>query len=59
MNVGEDVVEIGDLESGAMYWICTEEVVVAEVLISSGYKFMVLAVYCSANFEIGCTLWRC
>ena len=29
MNVGEDVVEIGDLESGAMYWICTEEVVVA------------------------------
>ena len=47
MNVGEDVVEIRDLESGAMYWICTEEVVVAEVLISSGYKLVVLTILLS------------
>ena len=46
MDVGEDVVEIGDLECRAMDGVSTEEVVVAEVLISSGNKFMVLAVYC-------------
>ena len=56
MNVGEDVVEIRDLEGRAMYWVCTEEIVVAEVLISSGYKFVVLAVYGGANFDIFCVL---
>ena len=35
-----------------MYGVCTEEIVVAEVLISSGYELVVLAVYCGANFNI-------
>ena len=52
MNVGEDVVEIWDFDDGAMYGVCTEEIVVAEVLISSGYELVVLAVYCGANFNI-------